>query len=100
MSLSERMPGIPEQVPCAADVLAALEDRKCALGAVLLQVVGRPNAGDSRTDNQHSHVFNCLAFNRRILTRCLLNNHRGLPSQSWRNLTPYQAIRRKPQASI
>src|SRR6266404_1662793 len=49
--------GIAEQIPGAADALAALEDDKTLSRAVLLQVETRADAGQAGADNQHVEMF-------------------------------------------
>src|SRR6266700_5147313 len=49
--------GIAEQIPGAADAVAALEDRKTLARAFLLQVKTRPDTGQPRADDQHVEMF-------------------------------------------
>ena len=48
--------GIAEQVPGAANGVAALDDGEAALGAVFLQVDRRADARQARPDDQHVDV--------------------------------------------
>ncbi len=50
---------IAEQIPGAADTVAALEDRIALAGAFLLQVIGRADAGQPGADDQHVDMFAC-----------------------------------------
>jgi hypothetical protein len=50
-------PGIPEQVPRAADVLTTLEDQVRPIVTHRLEVVAGADAGDACTDDQHVDVF-------------------------------------------
>ena len=49
--------GVAEEVPRAAEVVAAFEDGVAAAGAELLEVVAGPDAGDPRSDHEHVDVF-------------------------------------------
>src|SRR5947209_11527754 len=49
--------GIAEQIPGAADAVAALEDRKTLARAFLLQVKTRADAGQPGADDQHVEMF-------------------------------------------
>src|ERR1700722_8157208 len=49
--------GIAEQVPGAADAVAALENDVALAGALLLQVIARADAGQSGADDQHVEMF-------------------------------------------
>ena len=49
--------GIAEQIPGAADAVAALEDDETLAGALLLQVIARADAGQPGADDQHVEMF-------------------------------------------
>ena len=49
--------GIAEQVPGAADAVAALENDVALAGALLLQVIARADAGQAGADDQDVEVF-------------------------------------------
>src|ERR1700722_10643996 len=49
--------GIAEQVPGAADGVAALENDVALAGALLLQVIARADAGQPGADDQHVEMF-------------------------------------------
>src|SRR6202043_1575003 len=51
--------GITEQVPGAADAVAALEDHERLARALLLQVIACADAGKAGADNQHVEMFWC-----------------------------------------
>src|SRR5947199_8859418 len=45
--------GISEQIPGAADAVAALEDRKTLAGTFVLEMIAGADAGQPRADDQH-----------------------------------------------
>src|SRR5216684_7189810 len=49
--------GIAEQIPGAADAVAALEDHKALGRTFLLEVKTRADAGQAGADNQHVEMF-------------------------------------------
>ena len=49
--------GVAEQVPGAAEALAAFEDDEAAVGAALAQVHRRADARQAGADHQHVEVF-------------------------------------------
>ncbi len=49
--------GIAEQVPGAADAVAALEDGKALARTFVLQVISRADAGQPGADDQHVEMF-------------------------------------------
>ncbi len=49
--------GIAEQIPGAADAVAALEDGVTLAGTGVLQVIARANAGQPGADDQHVEMF-------------------------------------------
>ena len=51
--------GIAEQVPGAADAVAALENGEALAGALLLQVIARADAGQPGADDQDVEMFCC-----------------------------------------
>src|SRR6478672_9857038 len=54
--------GITEQIPSAADAVAALENDKTLAGAIALQVIARADAGEAGADDQHVDMFVCGRF--------------------------------------
>ncbi len=53
-------PGVAEEVPGPAQVLARLEDRVALAGAALVEVVGGADPGDSGADDQHVEMLDGL----------------------------------------
>src|ERR1700681_4957343 len=49
--------GIAEQIPSAADTVAALEDGVALAGTIALQVIARANAGQPGADDQYVEMF-------------------------------------------
>src|SRR6202022_3242881 len=59
--------GIAEQIPGAADAVAALEEDKTLAGTVALHVIARADAGQPGADDQHVEMFVVLGrFHRSI----------------------------------
>src|SRR5664279_2977295 len=61
--------GVAEQVPGAADAVAALENGKILAEALLLQVITRADAGQPSADDQHVEMFRCHGGLRRCQPR-------------------------------
>src|SRR5258707_6165111 len=51
--------GIAEQIPGAADAVAALENDETLIRTVVLQVIARADAGQPGADDQHIDMFVC-----------------------------------------